>query len=301
MTADINPHPDQAPPEGEGDKLRSADGTDLHVRRWQDPSVPHRWTFAVAHGLGEHSGRYAHLARWFGVRGARVYALDHRGHGLSGGQRGHADSMEALVADLDLLVEMARTEAGGPMVLIGHSLGGLIAIAYAMAHPDRIDRAVFSAPVLRVKAQVPAWKRSLARVTPAIAPRLSFPTGLDADALSHDPALVARYRNDPLVHDKITPRANQATFARGEEFIRRAAEVRVPFLLLHGTDDRLSDPEGSRRFFANATAPGRAFKLYPGLYHEIFNELQQEEVFTDIERWLEQTPEAGQTGTTRPA
>lgn len=266
--------------------LRSADGLDLHVRRWQDPAASHRWTFVVAHGLGEHSGRYVHFARWFSARGARVYAIDHRGHGLSGGPRGHTDSMDAFVADLDLLVTRARKEAGGPVVLVGHSLGGLIAIAYAVTHPDRIDRAVFSAPVLRVNARVPGWKRALARVAPRVAPRASFRTGLDAGALSHDPEVVGRYRSDPLVHDRITPMANRATFERGEEFIGRAAELKVPFLLLHGAEDRLSDPEGSRRFFARATAPGRAFKIYPGLYHEIFNEPEQEQVFRDIENWL---------------
>src|SRR5438132_5426123 len=175
--------------------LRSAAGLDLYVRRWQDPSVGHRWTFVVAHGLGEHSGRYAKFALWFSAQGARVYAIDHRGHGRSGGPRGHTDSMDAFVADLDLLVTRARTEAGGgAVVLIGHSMGGLIAIAYAMAHPDRIDRAVFSAPVLRVKARVPGWKRALAGVGPLIAPRASFRTGLEAGGVSPDPAVVARYR-----------------------------------------------------------------------------------------------------------
>jgi alpha-beta hydrolase superfamily lysophospholipase len=267
--------------------LRSADGLDLHVRRWQDPSVPQRWTFVVAHGLGEHSGRYAKFAGWFSARGARVYAIDHRGHGLSGGPRGHTDSMEAFVADLDLLVTRARAQPDGPLVLVGHSMGGLIAIAYAMAHPDRIDRAVFSAPVLRVNARVPGWKRALAGVAPLIAPKASFHTGLDAGALSHDPEVVARYRSDPLVHDRITPMANRVTFERGEEYISRAAAIKVPFLLLHGADDRLSDPEGSRRFFAAATAPGRAIKIYPGLFHEIFNEPEQEQVFRDVEEWLE--------------
>jgi len=279
--------------------LRSADGLDLYVRRWQDPSVEPAQSPVVAHGLGEHSGRYTKFALWFSARGARVYAIDHRGHGYSGGPRGHTDSMDAFVADLDLLVARAHSEAGGPVVLIGHSMGGLIAIAYAMAHPDRIDRAVFSAPVLRVNARVPGWKRALAGVAPLIAPRASFRTGLDAGALSHDPEVVARYRSDPLVHDRITPIANRVTFERGEEFIRRAAEIKVPFLLLHGADDRLSDPAGSRRFFATATAPGRALKIYPGLYHEIFNEPEQEQVFRNIAEWLEQGAE--RTGANPPA
>jgi len=266
--------------------LETADGLDLYLRRWETEGVPHKWTFLVVHGLGEHSGRYQHLAAWFTPRGATVYAMDQRGHGRSGGQRGHAPSLKALLDDIDIAVMRARTESGGPLVLIGHSFGGLLAIAYALDHPDHIDKAVVSAPALVARVRVPAWKRALAGVLPKIAPKASFANEIDPNVLSHDPATGPAYSSDPLVHNQITAGMYADTIARGEEFIRRAPELRVPFLLLHGQEDQIVDPAGSQRFFARASAPDQAFRLYPGFYHEIFNEVEQERVFQDIESWL---------------
>jgi alpha-beta hydrolase superfamily lysophospholipase len=280
--------------------LKTADGLDLFVRHWQAEDVPHQWTFVVVHGLGEHGGRYQHLAQWFTPLGATVYAMDHRGHGRSGGQRGHAPSLAALLDDIDAVVLRGREESGGPVVLIGHSFGGLLAIAYALEHPDHIEKAVFSAPALIARVKVPAWKRTLAGVLPKLAPKASFANEIDTNVLSHDPANGPAYRNDPLVHNRITAGLYADTIARGEEFIARAPELRVPFLLLHGRDDQIVDPIGSQRFFARATVPERAFCLYPGMYHEIFNEVEQEKVFQDIESWLTQRTDTHLTGWNPP-
>jgi alpha-beta hydrolase superfamily lysophospholipase len=266
--------------------LKTADGLDLSIRYRPAEATPHRWTFVIVHGLGEHSGRYQHLAAWFGPKGAAVYAMDQRGHGRSGGQRGHAPGLEALVDDVDRVVAHARTASGGPVVLIGHSFGGLVAIGYSFAHPERIERAVFSAPLLRVKQAVPAWKRVLSGVLPSVAPSMSFSNDVDAGLLSHDPATASAYTSDPLVHDRITAGLYGRVIARGESFIRRAEELKVPFLLMQGGADRIVDPAGSEALFRAATAPGRAFRLYPGMYHEIFNEVDRERVFRDIENWL---------------
>ena len=280
--------------------LKTADGLDLFLRRWETEGIPHQWTFVLVHGLGEHSGRYQHLAEWFTPRGATVYAMDLRGHGRSGGQRGHAPSLNALLDDIDLVVKRARTESGGPLVLIGHSFGGLLAITYALDRPDGIDKAVFSAPALVARVKVPAWKQALARVLPRIAPKASFANEIDPKVLSHDPTIGPAYTADPLVHNQITAGLYAATIARGEEFIRRAPQLRVPFLLMHGRDDQIVDPAASQRFFAGATAPDRAFCLYPGLYHEIFNEADHERVFQDIESWLTQRTDAHLTGWNPP-
>jgi len=270
------------------DTLKTADGLDLFLRRWWTDGIPHRWTFVIVHGLGEHGGRYQHLAEWFAPRGATVYAMDHRGHGHSGGQRGHAPSLNALLDDIDRVVQRATRESARPMVMIGHSLGGLLAIAYALDHPTQLDRAVFSAPALVPRVKVPVWKQALASVLPKIAPKASFANEIDPNVLSHDPTIARVYTTDPLVHKQITAGLYASTVARGEAFIGRAPDLKVPFLLLHGRDDRIVDPIGSQRFFAAATAPGRAFILYPGLYHEIFNEVEREKVFQDLESWLRQ-------------
>ena len=280
--------------------LKTADGLDLQVRRWQDASAPRAWTFVVVHGLGEHSGRYQRFAEWFTQRGATVYAMDLRGHGHSGGPRGHTPSMNALIDDLDRVVQHAREESRGPVVLVAHSFVGLIGIAYAMRHGDRLDRAVFSAPALKVKAHVPAWKRAVGRVLPRVAPRASLSNEVDPNILSHDPAVGPAYTSDPLVHNRITAGLYGETFAQGESIIARAADLRVPFLLLHGARDQLIDPGGSQRFFARATAPERAYCLYPGMYHEIFNEVDKEMVFQDIESWLTERTEAHLTGWNPP-
>src|SRR5438094_7326387 len=154
--------------------LQTADGLRLEVRRWREDSVPHQWTFVVVHGLGEHSGRYQHLAAWFTPLGATVYAMDQRGHGRSGGKRGHAPGLNALLDDIDMVVVRARAEDGGPVVLIGHSFGGLLSIAYARITADHLDPEVCSAPLLRVKQKVPAWKRALSAILPRVAPGMSF-------------------------------------------------------------------------------------------------------------------------------
>jgi alpha-beta hydrolase superfamily lysophospholipase len=280
--------------------LKTADGLDLYVRRWQAEDVPHLWTFVVVHGHGEHGGRYEHLAAWFTPLGATVYAMDLRGHGRSGGPRGHAPNLDAVLEDIDTVVMRARTESGGPVVLIGHSFGGLLAIAYTLRHPDHIDKAVFSAPSLILKVKMPVWKRPLAKILPRVAPRVAVSNEVDANLLSHDPEVARRYAADPLVHNRITGGLYDGTIARGEEFIARAGEVRVPFLLMQGRDDQIVDPSGSQRFFARASAPDRAFCLYPGLYHEIFNEIEQEKVFQDVESWLTQRTDAHITGWNPP-
>lgn len=246
----------------------------------------------MIHGLGEHGGRYRHVAEWFAPKGVTIYAMDLRGHGNSGGPRGDAPSLRALLDDADAVVTHAREESGGPVVLIGHSFGGLIAIAYALDRPDRIDRAIFSAPLLIAKVKVPAWKRSLAAVLPKVAPRLAVSNEVDAKLLSHDPEVAPAYVADPLVHDRITGGLYGATIARGEAFIARAPELSVPFMMLHGADDQIVDPNGSQRFFDRATVPDRTLRIYLGMYHEIFNEVDRERVFKDIDGWLSR-PVAG--------
>ncbi|HEY9287751.1 MAG TPA: lysophospholipase [Candidatus Dormibacteraeota bacterium] len=276
------------------------DGVDLFVRRWDDPGVERRWTFVIVHGHGEHGGRYAGFADWFSPLGATLYAMDHRGHGKSGGQRGHADSLPSLLDDIDAVVQRAAAESGRPVVLVGHSLGGLLAIAYALDRGANLDRAIFSAPALRLRVAVPGWKRAAAGFLPKVAPRLSLSNEIDASDLSHDVAIVDAYRADPLVHNRITAGMYAATVAQGESLIRRAPELQVPFLLLHGRDDRIVDPAGSQQFFRRATAPERAFCLYPGMYHEIFNELDRERVFADIESWLTGETDAQLSGWNPP-
>jgi alpha-beta hydrolase superfamily lysophospholipase len=280
--------------------LNSKDGVDLAVRHWEAEGIPHHWTFVVVHGHGEHAGRYQNFAEWFSPLGATTYAMDQRGHGHSTGQRGHTPNLSALLDDIDAVVTRAREERNGPLVLIGHSLGGLIAIAYTLERPERVDRAIFSAPALQLRMKVSAWERAAAGILPRVAPRMSLANNVNAEDLSHDRVVVEAYRTDPLVHNQITAGMYGATIAQGESLIQRAPQLKVPFLLMHGRDDHIVDPAGSQRFFVRATAPGRAFCLYPGMYHEIFNEVGNEKVFADIESWLTEQTNAHLTGWNPP-
>lgn len=271
-------------------RIRTDDGLELALTIWPARQATPRWTFVVAHGLGEHAGRYQGFSEWFCARGAEVYAADHRGHGRSGGPRGDSPSLSALVDDLDRVVTFAHPPPGRPLVLIGHSMGGAIAIAYALAHPERIERAVFSAPALRVKQRVPPWMALLGRVMPVVWPTLTLGSGLNTALLSRDPQVVEAYRHDPLVHDRISARLYRETIGRGKDLIALAPQLRTPFLLLHGEADGLIDPRGSAQFFRRATGGLGTYRSYPGLYHEIFNEPEREQVFADILDWLERPP-----------
>lgn len=272
--------------EEESIHLQTADGLDLTIRHWRAAELPSRRTLVVAHGIGEHSGRYQAFARWFCAHGAEVYAPDHRGHGKSSGPRGHTPSLRALVDDLERVVALAVRQAARRAILVGHSIGAIVAIGYALSHPEPLERAVFSAPPLMIKVRIPMWKQILARVLPTVLPRLTLSNAIDTNLLCRDPAIVAAYQDDPLVHDRISARFYRETFGRGEELIARAPQLTVPFLLLHGEADGLADPLGSKRFFAASMVPGREIHLYPGLYHEILNEPERERVFEDLEAWL---------------
>lgn len=239
------------------------------------------------HGYAEHSGRYEALARWFGERGFAVHAYDQRGHGRSGGRRGHAESFEALLADLDAFLELVReAHPDLPLTLLGHSMGGLVACAFLVERRPRLASAVASGPALGIGESVPALRRGAARVLARVTPRLALPSGLDARAISRDPEVVTAYLEDPLVFRTMTPGLAAALFDAAARTAAAAGSVEVPLLLVHGEADRLCPVEASRRFHAELRAPGSALRLYPELYHEVFNEPERERVLEDVRAWV---------------
>lgn len=265
-------------------EIRSAGGVRLHYRVWT-PDRP-RAALLVAHGLGEHSGRYASLAAKLTRRGIAVFALDFRGHGWSGGQRGHARRFADLLADLDALRREAAGSlpAGLPLLLLGHSLGGLVAIRYLQRYPEApLAGAVLSAPALAL-ASVSAAERVLARVLTRLLPVLPFPNGIDAEELTHDPAEAAAYRADPLVHGWITPRL----FAEMESAMREAARerdrIRVPALFLVPLADTVAAAPATLAFCAGTSFDVRSL---PGDFHEPLHEVGREAVEDEVVAWLE--------------
>lgn len=257
--------------------LRTDDGLPLHLRRWSVPG-PARGTVLLVHGLGEHIGRHAALADRLNALGWHVAGYDQRGHGASGGARGHVAGPNSLLSDLGRMVAHVRTQSDGPLVLLGHSLGGLVAARYVAealgASPHAwcrpVEGLVLSSPAL--DAGLNGLQRGLLRMMMSLKPEQALPNGLKAEWLTRDAAAVAAYRADPLVHDRITPRLLRFIVDAGVLVRAQAPRWTVPTLLLYAGADRCVDPEGSAAFAARA--PRRVVKAqcFDHCLHELFNE-----------------------------
>ena len=274
--------------------LTTADGLKLHVRDW--PCEAARGTVLIVHGLGEHIGRYEHVAAQLLRGGHHVVGYDHRGHGASEGPRGRLHHPDDLVRDLALVIDALRVRQRGPLVLLGHSMGGVVAARMVAAglepKPPKWHRAVdalaLSSPALDVglgRAQ-----RLLLAVLGAIAPNGAVGNGLDPEWISRDPAVVQAYIEDPLVHDRVTPKLVRFMVEAGAFVRARAAQWRVPTLLMYAGSDRCVAPAGSVAFAAAAPADVLTVQAFPALYHEIFNEPEQASVFAVLGAWLARAP-----------
>lgn len=258
-------------------------GRSLQRRSWlaEEPERALVWT----HGYAEHSGRYERVGSWLAGRGCAVHAYDHQGHGLSDGRRGHAASLAALVDDLERLVELVRHEhAGLPIYVFGHSMGGLVALAYAATRQPAIAGLVSSAAALTVATPPTLLERASLAVLRPLLPRLSVPQPVADEALSRDPEVGRAYRADPLVFQTLTLSLASAIYRGGEQTLAAASGVGVPLLLLHGGADPLVPASGSRRF-GEAVARSE-LRIYPELRHEILNEPEWEDVLGDVIAWL---------------
>jgi alpha-beta hydrolase superfamily lysophospholipase len=275
--------------------LRTDDGVPLHLRHWPT-TEPVRGTVLLVHGLGEHIGRYAHVAAHLNAGGWHVLGYDQRGHGASGGPRGGVPRMDSLLGDLGRVVDAARAELPGPLVLLGHSMGGLVAGRFAVEGLKKrpyvwwrkIDALVMSSPALDPGMRW--WQKILLAVTCRLAPGLAVGNGLDPDWISRDKAVVEGYRRDPLVHDRITPRLARFIVDEGEVVRKLASMWRVPTALLYAGSDRCVAPRGSDGFAAVAPPKKVWSHRYERLYHEIFNEPEHRLVLADLTRWLETQP-----------
>ena len=264
--------------------VASRDGTRIAYRAWPKSSAS--VTFAVVHGLGEHSGRYAAFAEAMSKRGFGTFAMDLRGHGLSEGQRGHVDSWAQWIDDIHAFLGVVETHVGGEVVPLGHSFGGAAMLSAALDNRLRgARRFIVSSPALKPKVVVPQWKVTLGQVSSRVAPRFALSNEVDAGTISRIPEVVSAYRSDPLVHPKISSRMFTEWGRATRDILSRAREIKLPFLVFAGTDDRLIDPAGSEELHRAAPAMSE-LHLLPGRYHEPFNDLGSDEVFDLIARWL---------------
>ena len=265
--------------------LKSKDGLTLMGRQWTPAAAP-RGVVCLIHGLGEHTGRYAHVAAALNSAGYAVLGLDLRGHGRSEGQRGFTPSYDSFLDDLDLLLEEARRRfPSAPVFFYGHSLGGNLALYHAIRRRPALCGVVASSPQLRLAFQPPAWKTTLGRLLFNAWPSFSMPSGLEQAALSHDPAVVRAYAEDPLVHDRVTPKLGIGLIDVGLWLLHHASELTLPVLLYNGGEDRLTSAQACREFAAKV--PGDcSLKIWDGLFHETHNEPQQGEVLAFMVQWL---------------
>lgn len=248
------------------------------------PVAEPRGTFVLVHGLGEHSGRYAHVID--ALRRARfsVVAYDQRGHGRSPGARGALPHPDTLLTDLADVIDAASVH--GKLLLFGHSMGGAVAARFVAESRRKVDGLVLSSPAF--DAGLGILDRLRLAIGNVLTPNLAVRNGLDATKISHDPRVVDAYRNDPLVHDRVTPRLARFIVDAGAFVRERAAQWTVPTLLLWAGDDHLVDANGSRAFAAAAPRAIVTAHELPGLYHEIFNESEpaRSQVFGLLADWL---------------
>jgi alpha-beta hydrolase superfamily lysophospholipase len=267
--------------------IEGVGGVRLHYRSFEVP-VP-RAAVLVVHGLGEHSGRYADLARALAGFDFSTFALDQRGHGNSEGRRGHAARFEILLQDLERFRRevQALVYMECPMFALAHSFGGLVALRYLEEYESAVRGAVIVSPWLATAMPVPRWKVNLAAVVGRFAPALPFSAHIDAGALSHDPEVVAAYRDDPLVHDKITPRLFAEVSSAMGLVMQRSDRIRVPLLFLLAGADRIVDTQRSAAFAKSLCVTDVTTRIYPDSYHEVLNETDRRSAYLEIQDWIE--------------
>jgi acylglycerol lipase len=237
------------------------------------PSLP-KGVLVISHGLGEHSGRYANLIEALEGRGIAIYALDHRGHGKSGGKRGHVDSFMKYIGDLKQLLDdvIYKEYRKPPIVLLGHSMGGLIAMKFVLTHPRDCDALVLSAPSLIPAVAVPLGKKMLGRILSRLYPSFTLNNELDPSDISTDLETVRAYREDPLVHSRVSARWHTEFIDTASECLKRATELTMPILLIHGTGDRMVSARSSKLVYERASSPDKQIQFFEGLFHETMNE-----------------------------
>ncbi len=241
----------------------------------------------IVHGMGEHGGRYAHVADFYNKKGIHCLAFDLRGHGKSDGQRGHTPSFTQLMDDLQKMQEEAKKQFPDlPILWYGHSMGGNLSLNYFIRNQPNIKAAIISAPYIRLAFDPPKWKTVLGKWSASILPTLSQPTGLDAKAISRDKKVVDKYVKDPLVHDKITSSFFVNVHFAGPYILENQSKLNVPIYLLHGKADQLTSFAASEELAKKNTKI--TWKPWPNLYHEMHNEPEQNEVLNAQWEWLKQ-------------
>jgi acylglycerol lipase len=244
---------------------------------------------AFCHGGGEHAGRYQHVGEAFAAAGYGLYMADLRGHGKSPGKRGHIMAWEDYRSDARAIMDEARKIAPNEKhFMAGHSLGGLLILSIAEDNPPGYQGVIASAPFLGMAWKPPAWKLSVGRALSNVMPALTLATGLSVDALTHDTTFVEAYKADPLVHGVVSTRASVEIFKAQDDVMSKAGQLKLPVLILHGTQDQIAKPETSQAFYEQAGSQDKIRIAYEDFYHEVCNEVDRSRVLNDMIHWMDE-------------
>ena len=270
--------------------LQSADGTPLRVDGYPSEHAEIRGVVVLIHGFAEHRRRYGHVAAHLNQQGYHVLAGDLRGHGESGGDRGYIDRFGDYVDDVTAFIQEAQrafpAASDRAPVLLGHSMGGLVCLEDVLSHPKAARALAITSPFFGIKIKVPGWKRTLAMGASLLKPRLQLPNQIDSSILSHDEASCKAYAQDPLIFHTATARWFTEVLATHADVRQRAVQLSVPTLMLQAGDDHLVDSRTAQEVFELLGCQDKQIKVYPGLYHEIMNEVDRATVLTDLTDWL---------------
>jgi acylglycerol lipase len=257
----------------------------IFTRHWEPSEMP-RANLVICHGVNSHGGQYIRAGEEFAARGFAVTALDLRGRGKSDGERFYAESIDDYVSDLGQAIELGRSKHPDlPVYLLGHSAGGVTSVTYALDYQDRIDGLICESFAFRVFA--PNFALKLLEGASHVAPHAHV-LKLKMEDFSRDPEWVSQLNADPMTLDEVQPVATVAAFARaGERFDREFGRITLPVLILHGTADHATRPDGSEQFYREAGSTDKTLKLYEGHYHDLLNDLGREQVMADIVDWID--------------
>lgn len=266
------------------------DGTRMYACEWNaNHRADAKAVIGIVHGMGEHTGRYSHVAEKLNAAGYTVMGFDQRGHGRTNGKRGHVHTYEALLEGIDMMIaEAYRKYPDVPFFLYGHSMGGNVTLNYLLKRQPSIAGAIVTGPWLKLAFKPPSLQATIGKVIEKIYPKYTNNRPIVAESLTTDPEMIEKYISDPLGHGQITARFFFSVQRAGKWALEHAEDLTVPLLLMHGGDDKVTSFQASRQFVRSA-GPGKSihWQEWPGLKHELHNESRREEVFTVILEWLE--------------
>ncbi len=260
-------------------------GVRLYGRRW--PVKNPKAQVVIIHGYADHAARYEHVARFLRAEKIASFTADLRGHGHSDGARGYINDFDEYLQDVDAILEvLKREQISVPLFIVGHSMGGLVALLYALRRKPDLRGLVVSSPFLGVAMKVPPLKVALGRLMSRIYPKLALASGINPYDLSHDRAVGDAYAADPAVFKTVTARWYTEAMAAADEVKSHAAEIELPTLILQAGQDRLADPKAAKPLCEKLGASDKTYIEYPDFYHEIFNESEKERPLSDMRDWI---------------